>query len=72
MVARAEVTTLGEMQETKKRINQSGVEVRGVIFNDLNIYKRGYGYGNGYGYGYGYGYKYSSYRQKNYMYGQAK
>ena len=66
LVARAEVTTLGEMHETKKRINQSGVEVRGVIFNDLNIYKRGYGYG------YGYGYKYSSYRQKNYMYGQAK
>ena len=64
LVARAEVTTLGELHETKKRINQSGVAVRGVIFNDLNIYKRGYGTG--------YGYKYSSYRQQNYMYGQAK
>lgn len=58
LVARAEVTTLGELQESSKRFGQSGVTVRGVIFNDLNISKRRYGYG----------YKYSRYRYTNYKY----
>lgn len=62
MVARSEVTTLGELQESKKRLSQSGVIVRGVIFNDVNINKRRYGYGGGYGY------KYSSYRYTAYRY----
>jgi tyrosine-protein kinase Etk/Wzc len=64
MVARAETSTLGELQESSKRLAQSGVVVRGVIFNDLNISKRRYGYGSGYGYGY----KYSRYRYTNYKY----
>ena len=62
MVARSEVSTLAEVQETAKRLGQSGATVRGVIFNGLNISKRRYGYG------YGYGYKYSRYRYKAYQY----
>ena len=67
LVARAEVSTLGELQETSKRLGQAGVAVRGVIFNDVNISKRRYGYGGGYGYGY----KYSRYRYTAYQYGQS-
>jgi tyrosine-protein kinase Etk/Wzc len=63
LVARSEVSTLAEVQETAKRLSQSGATVRGVIFNGLNINKRRYGYG------YGYGYKYSRYRYKAYQYG---
>jgi tyrosine-protein kinase Etk/Wzc len=64
LVARADVTTLGELQESAKRLKQSGVAVRGVIFNDVNTTKRRYGYGTGYGY------KYSRYRYTQYQYGQ--
>jgi tyrosine-protein kinase Etk/Wzc len=60
LVARAEVSTLGELQESAKRLGQSGVTVRGVIFNDLNTAKRRYGYGMGY--------KYGRYRYTNYKY----
>ena len=60
MVGRADVTTLGELQEATKRLKQSGVSVRGVIFNDLTLSKRGYGYGMGY--------KYGRYRYTNYKY----
>jgi tyrosine-protein kinase Etk/Wzc len=65
LVARSEVTTLGELQEASKRLTQAGAGVRGVIFNDLNIAKRRYGYGR---YGGGYGYKYSRYRYTQYQY----
>ncbi len=64
MVARAEISTLAELQESAKRLARSGVSVRGVIFNDLNLSKRRYGYS------YGYGYKYSRYRYAQYEYGQ--
>jgi tyrosine-protein kinase Etk/Wzc len=64
LVARETVTTLGELQEASKRLTQSGVAVRGVIFNDVNISKRRYGYGGGYGY------KYSRYRYTQYQYGK--
>ena len=60
MVARAEVTSLGELQESVKRLAQSGVQTRGVIFNDLNTTKRRYGYGVGH--------KYGKYRYTNYEY----
>ena len=60
MVARAEVTSLGELQESAKRLSLSGVQTRGVIFNDLNTTKRRYGYGVGY--------KYGKYRYTNYEY----
>ena len=62
MVARAEISTLAELQESAKRLGRSGVTVRGVIFNDLNLSKRRYGYG----------YKYSRYRYAQYDYGQTK
>ncbi|MDP3190352.1 polysaccharide biosynthesis tyrosine autokinase [Rhodoferax sp.] len=60
MVARADVTSLSELQESAKRLGQSGVPTRGVIFNDLNLSKRRYGYGMGY--------KYGRYRYTNYQY----
>ncbi len=61
LVARAEVTSLGELQETTKRLGQSGVPVKGVVFNDLDTSRQRYG---------GYGYKYSRYRYTNYQYGK--
>jgi tyrosine-protein kinase Etk/Wzc len=60
MVARADITSLSELQESAKRLGQSGVPTRGVIFNDLNLSKRRYGYGMGY--------KYGRYRYTNYQY----
>ena len=63
LVARAEQSTLGELQETIKRLAQAGVTVKGGIFNGLDLSKRRYGYGYGYGYGYKrYGYKYQAYQ----------
>ena len=60
LVARAEISTLVEIQESAKRLQQTGVVPRGVIFNDLNTNKRRYGYGMGY--------KYGQYRYTNYKY----
>lgn len=59
LVARAEVTSLGELQESVKRLSQSGAQAKGVIFNGLNITRRRYGYGMGYKYG---GYRYTNYK----------
>lgn len=70
MVARADVSSLGEVQEAIKRIAQSGETVNGIIFNGLDISKRRYGYG--YGYGYGYKYKRYGYRYQSYNYGPNK
>jgi len=61
LVARAEVTALGELQESSKRLGQIGVPVKGVVFNDLDTSRQRYG---------GYGYKYSRYRYTNYQYGK--
>lgn len=52
MIARADISTMGEVQETAKRLAHSGIAVRGVVFNGLNISKRRYGYG---------GYRYAQY-----------
>ena len=60
LVARAEVSTRAELQEAAKRLAQSGVQTRGVIFNDLNTTRRRYGYGMGY--------KFGTYRYTNYKY----
>lgn len=58
LVARSEITALGEVQESLKRLTQAGVAVKGAIFNGLDLSKRRYGYGYGYGYKrYGYSYK---------------
>lgn len=70
LVVRADVSSLGEVQEAVKRIAQSGETVKGIIFNGLDISKRRYGYG--YGYGYGYKYKRYGYRYQSYNYGQDK
>lgn len=59
LIARAEVTSLGELQESNKRLLDTGVKAKGVIFNGLNMNKRRYGYGLGYKYG---GYRYTHYK----------
>lgn len=56
LVARAAVTTLGELQETRKRIQQTGIDVKGVIFNGVEASSRKYGS------------KYGQYRYSNYNY----
>jgi tyrosine-protein kinase Etk/Wzc len=67
LVTRAEQTTLGEVQEAIKRLGQVGVQVKGGIFNGLDLSKRRYGYGYGYGSKYG-RYRYT-YQYRNYEYG---
>ncbi|KWT69029.1 MULTISPECIES: polysaccharide biosynthesis tyrosine autokinase [unclassified Variovorax] len=57
LVARAEVSTQGELQESTKRLLGAGVTVNGVIFNDLDMTKRRYG-----------GSKYGAYRFVDYQY----
>ena len=48
LVAHAEVTSLGELHESGKRLSQNGAQVKGVIFNGLNLsksrYSRGYAF----------------------------
>ena len=62
MLARAEVTTLPEMQESIKRLEQSGASLRGVIFNGLDLSRRTNRYGYQYGHKYGrYRYQYKAY-----------
>nr|WP_232290709.1 polysaccharide biosynthesis tyrosine autokinase [Polaromonas naphthalenivorans] len=51
LVARAEVTELGELQESTKRLGQTGVPVKGVVFNDLDTSRQRYG-----------GYRYANYQ----------
>ena len=50
LVARSNVTTGAELQESVKRMGQSGLNARGVIFNDVAL-RPGASYGYGYGYG---------------------
>ncbi len=66
LVARSEITALGEVQESLKRLTQAGVAVKGAIFNGLDLNKRRYGQG------YGYGYKRYGYRYQAYQYGTAE
>ena len=57
LVARAETSTQGELQESAKRLLGAGVTVNGVIFNDLDTSRRRYG-----------GSKYGAYRYVDYQY----
>ncbi len=57
LLARANETTLGELDESTKRIRQAGGQVKGVIFNDMVAKNRRYGS------------KYGYYRYSNYEYG---
>lgn len=59
LIAKANVTAIGEIHESVKRLLQSGVTIKGVVFNDFKADKRRYG---------GYGYRYSRYRYINYKY----
>lgn len=69
LLARADITTLAEVQETVKRLSQTGAKPSGVLFNGIDLTKRRYGYGYGYGYKYGrYRYRYR-YQYRNYEYG---
>ncbi len=48
LVAHADITSLGELHESGKRLSQNGAQVKGVIFNGLNLsksrYSRGYAF----------------------------
>jgi tyrosine-protein kinase Etk/Wzc len=59
LVARAEETQIGELNESAKRITHAGKTVTGVLFNAVDLSRRHYG---------SYGYKYGSYRYRHYAY----
>jgi tyrosine-protein kinase Etk/Wzc len=59
LVARAELTQLGELNESAKRLAQAGKSVSGVIFNAIDFNRRHYG---------SYGYKYGRYKYRHYTY----
>ncbi|MEY4505563.1 MAG: hypothetical protein RL297_141 [Pseudomonadota bacterium] len=56
LVAREGQTTLGELEEAHKRLAQSGVQVKGVLYNDIQARPSRYGSK--------YGYRYSHYSYK--------
>jgi tyrosine-protein kinase Etk/Wzc len=58
MVARAGQSTIGDIKESIKRFSNSGIPVKGIIFNGIK-HRPG---------GYGYGYKYGKYRYTQYKY----
>jgi tyrosine-protein kinase Etk/Wzc len=62
MVLRSGWHHLREVQAAFKRFEHNGVQIKGTIFNGIDLMKGGYGYG--YGYGYKYGYKYYGYQYK--------
>jgi tyrosine-protein kinase Etk/Wzc len=56
MVARAGRHPIRELEQAVKRLNQSGVQVKGFVFNDLDTTRQRYRYGyKGYVYRYSYG-----------------
>ncbi|WP_370451353.1 polysaccharide biosynthesis tyrosine autokinase [Comamonas sp. BIGb0124] len=59
LVARAELTQTGELNESVKRLAHSGCSVNGVLFNGIDTTRR---------YAGAYGYKYGGYRYANYDY----
>ena len=66
LLARAETSTLAEVQEAVKRLQQVGAKPSGIIFNGVDLSKRRYGYGYGYKYGrYRYRYEYRNYQYGN-------
>lgn len=55
MVARAGKHPIRELEQAIKRLNQAGVQVKGFVFNDLNVSRQSYRYGyKGYVYRYSY------------------
>lgn len=59
LVARADQTQLGEIDESAKRLAHAGRAVSGVLFNAMDMTRRHYGAS---------GYKYGGYRYKQYNY----
>jgi tyrosine-protein kinase Etk/Wzc len=59
LVARADLTQLGELHESAKRLAHAGKTVSGVLFNAMDLSRRHYG---------SYGYKYGGYQYKQYSY----
>lgn len=57
MVARAGCHPVAELEQAVKRLNNSGIQVKGFVFNDLNTDRQRYRYGYK---GYVYRYSYSS------------
>lgn len=57
LVVKAGVNTVREIEQSSKRLEMAGVNLRGVVFNDMPISKNRYGYGDYYGYAYTYAYK---------------
>ncbi|HOG04347.1 MAG TPA: polysaccharide biosynthesis tyrosine autokinase, partial [Accumulibacter sp.] len=45
MVARAGRHPIRELEQAVKRLNQAGVQVKGFVFNDLNVSRQSYRYG---------------------------
>lgn len=60
VVLKAAEHPMRAIEETVKRLRQAGVQVRGMIFNQVGARVGSYGYG-----AYGYAYGYSSYRYKS-------
>ena len=62
LVARDNLTQLGELSESVKRLAHAGQQVNGVVFNGMDLSRRHYG---------SYGYKYGGYRYTEYKYKEA-
>jgi len=62
IVLKAAEHPIRTIEETVRRLRQSGVAVKGVLFNQVGAKLGSYGYGY---YGYAYGYGYSSYGYKS-------
>lgn len=61
LVARDNLTQIGELNESVKRLAHAGQRVSGVVFNGMDLSRRHYG---SYGYKYG-GYRYTEYKYKD-------
>ena len=48
LLARTQISTLGELEETAKRLHRAGAQVKGVIFNDISSANQRYGSSYGY------------------------
>jgi tyrosine-protein kinase Etk/Wzc len=54
LVVEADVHPLREIEQSVKRLRQTGVNLVGAVFNGMETSRKGYGYGQYYGYGYSY------------------
>ncbi|WP_442496924.1 polysaccharide biosynthesis tyrosine autokinase [Methylobacter sp. sgz302048] len=67
LTLKAGIHSKQELEQCTKRLAQSGVQVKGIVLNDLPERSLG----NNYGYGYGYGYGKDFYKNYNYKLGRA-